>query len=134
MNYLQEYQQFSGNADSQRALISIHKILGRVWNGSIFSIRKLKKGSDFIGLLLEGLQCRVQSFLQVGFAFDGLFSHLAVLDLVPDLLVGIEFWRMGRKEEHPQLGPMGQNELAHGRRPMKRRLIRDENQGSGSPP
>jgi hypothetical protein len=76
----------------------------------------------------------VESFLQVGFAFDGLFSHLAMLDLVPDLLVGIEFWRMGGKEEHPQLGPMGQDELTHGSRPMKRRLIRDENQGSGSPP
>ena len=76
----------------------------------------------------------MESFLQVGFAFDGLFSYLAMLDLVPDLLVGIEFWRMGRKEEHPQLGPMGQDELAHGGRPMKRRLIRDQNQGSSSPP
>lgn len=73
----------------------------------------------------------MESFLQIEFAFDGLSSHLAMLDLVPDLLVGIQFWGMGRKEEHPQLGPMGQDELAHGRRPMKRRVIRDEHQGTG---
>ena len=73
----------------------------------------------------------MESFLQIEFDFDGLSSHLAMLDLVPDLLVGIQFWGMGRKEEHPQLGPMGQDELAHGRRPMKRRVIRDEHQGTG---
>ena len=74
----------------------------------------------------------MESFLQVGFAFDRLFAHLAMLDLIPDLLVGIEFRRMRRKKEHPQLGPMRPHELAHGGGAMKRGVIRHENQGPSS--
>ena len=57
-----------------------------------------------------------------------------MLDLVPNLLVGIEFRRMRRKKEQPNLRAMRPDELAHGGRPMKRDAIGNQDQGPGSPP
>jgi hypothetical protein len=40
-----------------------------------------------------------------------LFSQAVIFELIPHLLIGIEFGRFLGQEEYPQLGPMSANEI-----------------------
>jgi hypothetical protein len=51
----------------------------------------VKERNDSFGIALQRGENRAQSFFQIEFVFDRLFADLIVLNLVPGLLIGIEF-------------------------------------------
>ena len=55
-----------------------------------------------------------------------------MLEFVPDRLIRIEFWRMGRKKEQPNFGAVRAYKFMNRRGLVKRRLIGNDNQRAGS--
>ena len=89
----------------------------------------MKKDPDPFGFELQGFQRGTESFFQIDFVFDRLFTHAPMLDFVPNLLIRIELGRMGRKKEQAYLCSMRTHKLAHHRRTVKRGAIGNHDEG-----
>lgn len=82
--------------------------------------------------MLQHFQNGTNSFLQIDFVLDGLFAELTMLEFVPELLIRIQFWRMGWKKEQPNLGAVCADKFTDCRRVVKGGLIGNDNQGTGT--
>jgi len=63
--------------------------------------------------MLQSFQNGTNPFLQISFVLDRLFAELTMLQFIPDLLVWIEFRRMRRKEEYPNLSAVCSNKFTN---------------------
>ncbi len=75
--------------------------------------------------LAKGTQCGIQTLFEIPFVFDQLFSNLVIFDLIPYLLIGIQFRRALGQKEDSEPTPMRSNPCPYLLRAMKGGLVYD---------